>query len=94
MEDLSIKIKMAGREYPMTVKFKDEERVRNAAKMLNEKLKQYRSQYGIEDKQDLLAMVAFDVFVEKLNEAETLQEIDNTVVDKINHLNQLISQVI
>jgi len=94
MDDLSIKVKIAGREYPMTVKSKEEERVRNAAKMLNEKMKQYQIQYQIEDKQDLLAMAAFDLSVEKLSETETSQKTDNSVADKINYLNQLVSQAL
>jgi cell division protein ZapA len=58
MEDLSIKIKIADREYPMKVKLTDEERVRMAGKLINEKIKSYREQFGIDDKQDLLAMAA------------------------------------
>jgi cell division protein ZapA len=42
MEELSIKIKIADREYPMKVKRADEERVRIAGKLINEKLKTYR----------------------------------------------------
>jgi cell division protein ZapA len=42
MEELSIKIKIADREYPMKVKRSDEERVRMAGKLINEKLKSYR----------------------------------------------------
>ena len=42
MEDLSIKIKIADREYPMKVKLVDEERVRIAGKLINEKIKSYR----------------------------------------------------
>ncbi|HEY5822878.1 MAG TPA: cell division protein ZapA, partial [Cyclobacteriaceae bacterium] len=34
MEDLSIKIKIADREYPMKVKLTDEERVRMAGKLI------------------------------------------------------------
>jgi cell division protein ZapA len=83
MEELSIKIKIADREYPMKVKRSDEERVRLAGKLINEKLKSYREQFGIDDKQDLLAMVAFDCLVDKM-----------TVFEKVNHLNHLVSQSI
>jgi cell division protein ZapA len=94
MEELSIKIKIADREYPMKVKLKEEERIRAAGKLINEKLKNYRSQFGIDDKQDLLAMVAFDCLVDKMADQESLEVIDQTVVEKINHLNQLVSQAI
>ena len=64
MEILSIKIKIADREYPMKVKPEDEERVRKAGKQINERLRSYREQFGINDNQDLLAMVAFDSLVD------------------------------
>jgi cell division protein ZapA len=94
MDELSIKIKIADREYPMKVKRKDEERLRSAGKLLNEKIKKYREQFGIDDKQDLLAMAAFDCLIDKLSDDENLQVIDQTVVEKMNHLNQLVSQVL
>ena len=94
MEELSIKIKIADREYPMKVKRTDEERVRMAGKLINEKVKSYREQYGIDDRQDLLAMVAFDCLIDKMASEETHQVIDQTVFEKVDRLNQLVSQSI
>jgi cell division protein ZapA len=94
MEDLSIKIKIADREYPMKVKLTDEERVRMAGKLINEKIKSYREQFGIDDKQDLLAMVAFDCLIDKMAADETYQVIDQTVFEKVNQLNNIVSQSI
>jgi cell division protein ZapA len=94
MDELSVKIKIADREYPMKVKRSDEERVRAAGKLINEKIKNYRDKFGIDDKQDLLAMVAFDCLIDKMADEENLQVIDQTVVEKLNHLNRLVSQAI
>jgi cell division protein ZapA len=94
MEELSIKIKIADREYPMKVKRDDEERVRMASRLINEKLKSYKDQFGIDDKQDLLAMVAFDSLVEKMTAEETHHVVDRSVLEKVSHLNQLVSQSI
>ena len=94
MEELSIKIKIADREYPMKVKRTDEERIRMAGKLINEKLRSYREQFGIEDKQDLLAMVAFDSLIDKMAVEETHRSVDQTVFEKVNQLNNLISQSI
>ena len=94
MEELSIRIKIAEREYPMKVKRTEEERMRVAGKLVNEKIKHYREKFGIDDKQDLLAMVAFDCLIEKMADEETKQSIDQTVVEKIQQLNQLVSQVV
>ncbi len=94
MEELSIKIKIADREYPMKVRLEEEEKIRAAGKLINEKIKHYRGQFGINDKQDLLAMVAFDALADKMADEKSLEIIDKTVVEKINHLNQLVSQAI
>jgi len=93
MEELSIKIKIADREYPMKVDAEDEERIRLAGKKINEKIKLYRDQFGIDDKQDLLAMVAFDSLYEKLQAEASSTVIGESAVDKISYLSRLISEV-
>ncbi|MCG8390489.1 MAG: cell division protein ZapA [Cytophagales bacterium] len=93
MDVLSIKIKIADREYPMKVKPEDEERVRNAGKQINERIRSYRERFGINDNQDLLAMVAFDSLVDKMEiEEKQFDSDDVATVEKIEYLNKLISQ--
>ena len=90
MAELSIKIRIGNREYPMRVKAEDEERIRRAGKLLNEKIKSYQTQFGIDDAQDLVAMVAFDAVVEKLKREESSEASDELALREINKLNQLI----
>lgn len=94
MSELAIKIRIADREYPMKVKPDEEERVRSAARNLNEKLKSYRDQFGIDDKQDLLAMVAFDYVVDSMRTEEAIENIDQSASEKIDYLNSLVSQAL
>ena len=91
MDKLSIKIKIADREYPMKVEPEEEERIRKAGKIVNEKIKLFKSQFGIDDKQDLLAMVAFDALVERLK-TEGSNVDDDLLQEKLAGLNNLISQ--
>lgn len=91
MADLSIKLRIGNREYPMRVKAEDEERIRLAGKILNEKMKDYRERFGIEDHQDLLAMVAFDCQVEKMKSEESKHAVDEVAFSQVKQLNQLIS---
>lgn len=94
MDKLSIKIKIADREYPMKVTMEEEERIRKTGKLLNEKIKHFRDQFGIDDKQDLLAMVAFDSLVEKMSLQENSSESDDAIIEKIQSINHKISQAI
>jgi cell division protein ZapA len=94
MDELSIRIRIADREYPMKVKKEDEERVREAGRLINEKIKSYKEEFGLEDKIDLLAMVAFDYLVDKMASEETAGNLNTAIAEKFNHLNQLVSQSI
>lgn len=78
----------------MKVHPNDEERIRMAGKVINEKIRNYRDQFGIDDKQDLLAMVAFDCLIEKLQLEENNDGVDENVVNRIRSLNDLISRTL
>ena len=60
MGDLSIKVTIANRVYPLTIHRDEEMRVREAVKMVNENLKQLEENYAVRDRQDLLAMTSLD----------------------------------
>lgn len=94
MRELSIKIKIGDREYPMKVSAEEEARIRYAGRIVNEKLKAYREKFNIDDKQDLLAMVSFDLAVEKLQKDELDNINSNGVLEKVSMLNHLISQAL
>lgn len=94
MAELSIKIRIGNREYPMRVKAEDEERIRRAGKLLNEKIKNLQNQFGIDDTQDLVAMVAFDCLVEKLKREESSDASDDFALRELTKLNELISNTI
>ena len=91
MEELSIKIKICGRIYPIKANAADEAIIRKAAMEIDARCNRYAQDYGISDKQDLLAMVAFDCLVEFLKAPD-----QNTAVinEKIIFLTRLIETTI
>ena len=91
MEKLSIKVKIADREYPLKVRKDEEERIRMAAKLLNEKIKQFKDQFGKDDKQDLLAMAAFDMAVESLRQQESVALNNEHLDNRLDYLEDLIN---
>lgn len=94
MSELSIKIKIGDREYPMRVDANEEQLLRLAGRKINEKLKAYNSQFGIDDKQDLLAMVAFDAIVSKMRSESGTSEFENQLNQKLTDIDQLLSSQI
>jgi len=93
MSDLSIKINIANRVYPLTVKSEEEEGIRKTAKMINERIREYEQDYAVKDKQDLLAMCALeygtssDMAVTQFSEADTL-------LSEVKTLNEQIKEVL
>ncbi len=55
-DKVKLKITIAGRQYPMSVKSDEEEIIRKAGKQINELIKDFEQKYDIRDKQDALAM--------------------------------------
>jgi len=90
--ELSIKIKIGDREYPMKVLDSEEAIIRQAGKVINEKLRKFKDQFRIDDKQDLLAMVAFDCMVEKMHLTENKLDNDSNFSQKVAYLNNLITE--
>lgn len=93
MEELPIRIKIADRTYRLRVEPDSESIVREAAKLIQEQIKQYR-EGGISDTQEALAMVAFDCLMEKLRGEHTTQRLQQMVFDKITQLDQIVTPVI
>lgn len=87
MEDkFSIKVNVADRYYPLKIDRSDEEKIRKAAKLINDKVLQYKQRYTDKDVQDFLAMAALQ-FVIKLIECEG--KFDSTpVIDELSDLDE------
>lgn len=64
----SIKVNIADRQYPFSIYPMDEEEVRMAVKMINERLENSKKRFQIQDNQDALAITAFQFVVQLLRE--------------------------
>jgi cell division protein ZapA (FtsZ GTPase activity inhibitor) len=93
MDDkLSIRVNVADRYYPLKVERENEEKIRKAARMINEKVLQYKQRYSDKDVQDFLAMASLQ-YVIKLNEEEERKGNDH-FPDTIKELIRKIDQVL
>lgn len=90
MDDkLSIRVNVADRYYPLKVEGENEERIRKAARLINEKVLQYKQRYVDKDTQDFLAMAALQ-YVIRLIEVEEDEE-DTSVEDGLKELIEMIN---
>jgi len=85
LENLSIKLVIGNRSYPMKVPIEDEQKIRNIGKELNKKISEIKNQMNIEDLQDVLAMIAFKLSVEIEDNKNLKSETDNAY-QKINNI--------
>jgi len=88
MSELSIKVTIANRVYPLTVQAEEEEEVRKAATYINERIKTLESGFAVKDKLDLLVMLALELTIEKGHGKEELQ--NDKVLNSISHLIETI----
>lgn len=94
-EKLSMRISIAERYYPLKVNRDEEERIRKAAKIINDKLLLYKQTYSGKEAQDFLAMVSlhfatkFIEFEEKLDETPLIEELSNLNEDIEEYLNNI-----
>ena len=93
MDDkFSIKVNVADRFYPLRVDRNDEELIRKAARLINEKVLQYKQRYNDKDVQDFLAMAALQYVIKAL-------EIENNhdatpLVDALSLLDQKLGNIL
>ncbi|MBC8343040.1 MAG: cell division protein ZapA [Bacteroidetes bacterium] len=66
-DQISIKVNIADRIYPLKVYAEEEENIRKAAELINKKVNLYIEQYSIKDKQAALSMCALEIMSESLN---------------------------
>jgi len=88
-ETLSINVTIADRRYPMRIKRSDEEKIRKAVKLLNERILQYQQRFKVKDQQDLLAMTAIQFVIQNLDLATQSEQ--NPVLEQIRELNEELS---
>ena len=93
MSELSIKINIANRVYPLTVKMEEEEGIRKTARMINDRIREYEQDYAVKDKQDLLAMCALEYGTSNDNALKQFTEMDDLLTE-VKSLNELAKEVL
>ena len=66
-EKLAIKVQIAERFYPLKIDGREEEKIRKAAKLINDRLLKYKQRYTDKDAQDFLAMAALQFVIQLLD---------------------------
>ncbi len=89
-EEISIKINICDRFYPLRINATEEESVRRAGKLINERARYYIENFSVQDKQDALAMVALE-FSSELDSSGTGSDLDK-VEQRLQDIEDLLDQ--
>ncbi len=96
--DISIKVNIGDRVYPLRIQATEEEYVRKAAKLLNEKMGFFNSNFSVKDKIDGLAMAALEFAVDALNKSNENIQYQHQVPDfspletELNDIEQILQK--
>ena len=91
-EEISIKVNIGDRQYPLRINIREEEKVRKAAKIINEKLGFYLNNFSVKDKQDALAMTALEFATDSMSATEKVSDIEGFVKSKLLDFENLIDK--
>jgi cell division protein ZapA (FtsZ GTPase activity inhibitor) len=92
MGEISIKINIADRVYPLKVNMEEEEIIRKAAKLINDRIKEFQENYAVRDKQDLLSMCVLHYATASLKADMKVTTEDTEVTEKVYQLDYLLTE--
>ena len=94
MSELSISITVADRPYKLVVEKEQEELFRNAAKLIDKRIKEYSGSYAFKDKQDLLAMIALEYTVSFLQNEHTAKDTELILNEKLTGIDNALNELL
>lgn len=91
-EQISIKVTIAGRVFPLKVTATEEENIRKAAELINHKFKTYTEEYSIKDKLAALSMCALEIATELVNSDSSIDDDKEKLTAKIEEIEKAFSK--
>jgi cell division protein ZapA len=89
-DTIKIKLKIAGRVYPLTISSDQEASLRVSASKIDLMMKQLENNYAVRDKQDVLAMCALQFASQVEQKALDKEYVSEHVEEKLNALNDML----
>jgi cell division protein ZapA len=90
MDELVITVNIADRPYRLTIARSEEEQIREACKLINDRIKNYAELYAFKDKQDLLAMSVLQFATEFVQYKGQQQRSEDNAIAQLQQLMEII----
>ena len=92
MDELSISVPVAERTYRLAIEKEHEELFRKAAKLIDNRIRDYSASYAYKDKQDLLAMVALEYATSYLQNEQLLSDQETRLEIQLLKMDHLLDE--
>ncbi len=92
MEKIKIKVNIADRIYPLTIRPEQEEAIRLSVKKIDQMIKQLEQSYAVRDKQDVLAMCSLQYATKLIQKDNSEDDRNKENLKNISNLNELIKE--
>ncbi|WP_317900196.1 cell division protein ZapA [Aurantibacillus circumpalustris] len=86
MSEVNIKVEIAGSIFPLKVNAEDEQNIKEAVDLINNKIVEFEKNYAIKDKKDVLGMVMLQLVSQLYKQA-------NNAEKELSHLKLLFADV-
>src|SRR5688500_15045304 len=86
MSEVNIKVDIAGSVFPLKVNAEDEQDIKEAVDLINNKIAEFEKNYAIKDKKDVLGMVMLQLVSQLYKQASTAEK-------ELSHLKLLFADV-
>ncbi len=90
-ETVSMEAVIADRAYPLKVTKGDEEKLKEAVKLVNDNIRQYQKLFAGKDKQDYMAMCLLNLSVENVKLQTQMEQSGHLLEEKINELDNILN---
>ncbi len=89
---IKIKVNIADRIYPLTIRPEQEEAIRLSVKKIDQMIKQLEQSYAVRDKQDVLAMCSLQYATKLIQKNNSEDDRNKENLKNISNLNELIKE--
>ena len=92
MSDVSVKVEIADGIYSLKIKSEDERNIKEAVKLINQKIAEFEKNYGIKDKKDVMAMVTLQLVSQLAKEKNQAEQELSTLKLVLEDVEQMLIQ--
>ena len=91
MGSVSVKVEIAGGIYSLTVNDEDENDVKQAVELINQKITEFEKNYGVKDKKDIMVMVTLQLVSQLQKQKSQAENELSTLKNVLKDVEQMLA---